>query len=122
MSKHINVTKQMLAQARKSAMKRTAIFAFSKKSANEIAKEIRYTRDPFLMSFEWKVLRRRAIETYGAKCMKCGRCPSDPKKINVDHVKPRKLFPHLALDFDNLQVLCAPCNKEKGNKNQIDYR
>ena len=35
---------------------------------------------------------------------------------NIDHIKPRKFFPELALDILNLQLLCAKCNKRKGNK------
>lgn len=42
--------------------------------------------------------------------------------MNVDHVKPRKLFPHLALDVDNLQILCDACNHGKSNWDQTDWR
>lgn len=122
MTKNINITKSLLAKAKKIAMKKCAVFNLSKKSNAEVAAEIRCTRDPFLKSFEWKRLRKSVIETYGAKCMKCAYVPKDLRKINVDHIKPRKYFPELALDFDNLQVLCTRCNKEKGNKHQTDYR
>jgi 5-methylcytosine-specific restriction endonuclease McrA len=43
-------------------------------------------------------------------------------RINVDHIKPRKLFPHLALSLDNLQTLCSPCNHGKGNWDMTDWR
>jgi hypothetical protein len=46
-----------------------------------------------------------AIKKHGAKCLCCGATPSDGIRINVDHIKPRKKFPHLALDLNNLQVL-----------------
>lgn len=42
--------------------------------------------------------------------------------LNVDHVKPRKFYPELALDLDNLQVLCALCNHGKGNSDATDWR
>lgn len=54
--------------------------------------------------------------------MCCGAEPKDRRKINVDHIKPRKYFPELALVEDNLQVLCGTCNKRKGNRHQTDYR
>ena len=42
--------------------------------------------------------------------------------MNVDHIKPRKLFPNLALDSSNLQVLCEVCNHGKGNWDMTDWR
>jgi 5-methylcytosine-specific restriction endonuclease McrA len=53
--------------------------------------------------------------------MKCGCTPKDPTKTNVDHIKPRRRYPELALEFSNLQILCNRCNKQKGNK-VADYR
>jgi len=71
---------------------------------------------------EWKALRRKVVHHYGRKCMKCGSTPKNPKHTQVDHVKPRKTHPELAMCFDNLQVLCCRCNKHKGNKHSTDYR
>jgi 5-methylcytosine-specific restriction endonuclease McrA len=42
--------------------------------------------------------------------------------MNVDHIKPRKQFPWLALDIDNCQILCQACNHGKGNWSQTDWR
>ncbi|MFC6439812.1 HNH endonuclease [Bowmanella sp. JS7-9] len=33
--------------------------------------------------------------------------------LHVDHVKPRAKFPELALDINNLQILCETCNLGK---------
>lgn len=96
-------------------MSRRALDAMAGKTANEIAVLIQRANDPFMRTAEWKALRKLAVETYGAKCMCCGHMPPNPKHINVDHIKPRALFPHLAADFDNLQILCGRCNKAKGN-------
>lgn len=120
--KRLVVTKRMLQIASGAAMKRDAVAAMRGKSVNDIAASIKVSKDPFLSTPEWKALRKRAIQEYGAKCMKCKCIPTNIKKINVDHIKPRKYFPHLAMDFNNLQVLCASCNKDKGNRHQTDYR
>ncbi len=66
----------------------------------------------------WKRLRRRVLKRYGRACMKCGTHDGP----TIDHVKPRSLFPELSLDFDNLQVLCQPCNSSKSNRHETDYR
>ena len=106
---------------KRKAQKLSLKLKMSTMSDNEVALAIRKSSDGFLESKEWKDLRLIALEKYGLVCMCCGRDNSRKFPINVDHVKPRKFFPELALDITNLQVLCGPCNKRKGNKT-IDYR
>ena len=76
----------------------------------------------FLQTFAWRKVRMEALKKYGAVCMCCGASPRTGAVVNVDHVKPRKLFPELALVLDNLQVLCSDCNHGKGNWDQTDWR
>lgn len=76
----------------------------------------------FYRSHEWRELRQDVFKSYGKSCMKCLATETDGAVMHVDHIKPRSLFPSLALDFDNLQVLCAGCNVEKSNKDFTDYR
>jgi len=77
----------------------------------------------FLESYAWRRLRMEVLRKRGARCECCGATPKDGKTVlNVDHIKPRKLFPELALDESNLQVLCAACNHGKGNWDQTDWR
>lgn len=78
--------------------------------------------DYFLLSREWRAIRYRALEKHGARCQACGRTASYGIVINVDHIKPRTKYPELALDIENLQVLCSPCNEGKGNKFSTDWR
>lgn len=78
--------------------------------------------DDFLSTYEWRVLRMKVIKKYGAKCQCCGASPETGAVINVDHIKPRKRFPNLALDESNLQVLCDACNQGKSNWDQTDWR
>lgn len=78
--------------------------------------------DSFLETYEWRKLRMQALKKYGPKCMCCGATPATGAVMNVDHIKPRKLFPHLALELSNLQILCHECNHGKGNWDQTDWR
>ena len=75
----------------------------------------------FLQSAEWKELRYRAIKRFGGKCLACGRSGKD-YVLNVDHIRPRRRHPQLALDLGNLQVLCADCNRGKGHRDATDWR
>lgn len=78
--------------------------------------------DTFLESYEWHKVRMEALKKYGARCQCCGATPADGIVINVDHIKPRRHFPHLALSINNLQVLCGSCNHGKGNWDMTDWR
>ena len=76
----------------------------------------------FLSTYEWRKVRMEALKLYGPKCQCCGATPATGAVMNVDHIKPRKLWPSLALDVKNLQILCHPCNHGKGNWDQTDWR
>jgi 5-methylcytosine-specific restriction endonuclease McrA len=78
--------------------------------------------DAFLNTFQWRKLRMEALKKYGPKCMCCGATPATGAVMNVDHIKPRKLWPSLAMDIKNLQILCHECNHGKGNWDQTDWR
>lgn len=78
--------------------------------------------DKFLNGREWKTIRQLALKTYGNQCMACGITPEFGAMLHVDHIKPRKLYPQLALDIKNLQILCSDCNFGKANWNTEDYR
>ncbi len=80
------------------------------------------TGPAFLRSYEWRKLRMQALKLHGAKCLCCGITPHDGAKITVDHIQPRKTHPHLALELDNLQILCNECNHGKGNWDDTDWR
>lgn len=107
---------------RNRAMRVGAGAKLSKLTDNEVAAQMQRARDAFLASPEWKALKARTVAKYGAKCMCCGAVPRRASHINADHIKPRKFYPELALDEDNIQLLCGRCNKRKGNGPAIDYR
>lgn len=78
--------------------------------------------DEFLASYAWRSLRMEVLTKYGARCQCCGATPADGVRMHVDHIKPRRLHPELALDITNLQVLCEVCNHGKGNWDETDWR
>ena len=74
---------------------------------------------PFYDSRQWQGLRYRALRLYGRTCMACNRTDGE---MHVDHIKPKSRYPELALDFDNLQILCRTCNMGKGAHDETDWR
>jgi 5-methylcytosine-specific restriction endonuclease McrA len=78
----------------------------------------------FLSTFPWRQLRMQVLIKRGNRCECCGASPmkSNEVVINVDHIKPRKTHPELALVAENLQILCGDCNHGKGNWNSTDWR
>jgi 5-methylcytosine-specific restriction endonuclease McrA len=76
----------------------------------------------FLQSWVWQRLRMKVLEKRGTRCECCGARPEDGVRIHIDHIKPRRRFPELALDESNLQVLCNLCNRGKGNWSEKDWR
>lgn len=71
---------------------------------------------------EWLELRFKVLNRYGWKCMSCNVTKDGGAIIQVDHIKPVSIYPELALNEDNLQVLCRDCNMGKSNKIQVDLR
>lgn len=78
--------------------------------------------EKFLLSYQWRRLRMAALLKHGARCQCCGSTASDGVRMHVDHIQPRSKRPDLALDIDNLQVLCEVCNHGKGNWDATDWR
>jgi len=78
--------------------------------------------DDFLSSFEWRRARYIALKASDGKCQLCGRSKHDDIILNVDHIKPRKTHPELALTQSNFQTLCHDCNHGKGNIDDTDWR
>lgn len=107
----------------KAVSKPVAEKVFVKPVSSQTLKPLGFVKtDEFLQSFEWRKLRMQALKKHGSRCQCCGATPADGKRMNVDHIKPRKFFPELALELDNLQILCEDCNHGKGNWDQTDWR
>ena len=86
-----------------------------------ISSKIRTKKD-FYSSRAWQILRYQAFEKYGNRCQCCGGTPEDGLTMHVDHIKPKSTHPELALDLNNLQILCIDCNVGKINQWDTDWR
>lgn len=86
-----------------------------------LAERAKKKKTNFYSTWAWRKLRYKVIKHYGKTCMACNASGKDVQ-IQVDHIKPRSLFPELALDFENMQTLCADCNMGKSNIDFTDWR
>lgn len=69
-------------------------------------------------SLEWESLKQRMFKTYDNKCSVCNAT----EDLHIDHIKPKSIFPELSMKFDNLHILCNPCNMGKGTWDWTDWR
>lgn len=64
-------------------------------------------------------LRFRVLKDSKGRCALCGATKKE-SVLDVDHIIPRSRRGQTV--YENLQVLCAKCNRSKGNKDQTDFR
>lgn len=65
------------------------------------------------------MFRNAVREDFRATCAYClleERWAAGAENFEIDHFRPRALFPGLALAFYNLYWSCHPCNKIKASK------
>ena len=60
--------------------------------------------------------RYRDVDPWDLEFMSCAYCGTYGVRMNLEHVLPRKYYPELAFDRDNIVIACESCNKEKCNK------
>lgn len=85
-------------------------------------KAVKNKADGFYRSRKWLALRYDALKKYGPICQCCGSSATKENPIQVDHIKPRSKYPQLALQIENLQILCKDCYMGKRHLDQTDWR
>jgi 5-methylcytosine-specific restriction endonuclease McrA len=89
----------------------TCLNCFNKhKTKFSIELEYKKISDSFFLSSEWKEIREVVFAKFGHRCLQCG----SKKHLQIDHIIPRYKNINLQYSLDNLQPLCAKCNKNKG--------
>lgn len=87
-------------------------------------------------SSDWHQWRMQQLDRQDWKCACCtqqmsfgektylanGDFTLEPQHPTVDHVLPKSLFPELALDRQNLVMVCWSCNRKKSNRMAIASR
>ncbi len=62
----------------------------------------------------YKPYLRRDFEFRCAYCEMTEACVFGIQTFGIDHFRPKKLFPHLLCDYQNLYYCCNDCNRYKG--------
>jgi hypothetical protein len=71
---------------------------------------------------KWQQIRFETLKRGNGRCCLCGRSAKDGTILHVDHIKPKSLYPELAFELDNMQILCEDCNIGKSNRDETDWR
>lgn len=79
-------------------------------------------KEKFYRSRAWQRLRYDALRKYKSTCCCCGRRAKDGYEMHVDHIVPLSVDWRKRLDPNNVQVLCADCNRAKSNLDSTDFR
>ena len=85
------------------------------RSKHELPIVKRSTQTNFYRTKAWRELRLSILLASDCSCKICGNTSEKGAVLHVDHIKPRSLYPELALDEGNLQVLCEDCNIGKSD-------
>lgn len=128
-NERVSLAAYLLSQFNKQGFKKGAGSTIVKRASAHTRKPIKSgsrkkASDAFYASWEWAQVRYEALQIHGRQCMCCGWTPEPggKGKLCVDHIKPRSKYPALALDVNNLQVLCSLCNRGKSNIYEDDFR
>lgn len=66
--------------------------------------------DVFYKSKAWKQFRFKMFTKLPNECSLCYA----KENLHLDHIKARSIYPELAFDQNNMQILCVDCNIGKG--------
>lgn len=60
-------------------------------------------------------IKEKLFASSHQKCAFCEAKPAESGNIEVEHFKPKSLYPELAFEWDNFLPVCRKCNDSKSN-------
>lgn len=60
-------------------------------------------------------IKKKLFESSHQKCAFCESIPGESGNIEVEHFKPKSLYPDLAFDWNNFLPVCRKCNDSKSS-------
>lgn len=67
---------------------------------------------------EYNEWRRKVFLRDGHQCQMCGQPGGE---LEVHHIRPKRLFPHLTLELNNGIVLCKFCHQNRVTRYEAKY-
>lgn len=67
-----------------------------------------------MIDYSFKKFKEELFQEFDGKCCYCGVKAYSPKMVDIEHFKPKSLYPDLANDYENLLITCRECNIYKG--------
>jgi uncharacterized protein (TIGR02646 family) len=73
------------------------------------------TKEKLLAHYRHKDIQSALTESSSGKCAFCECIPSEGGNIEIEHFKPKSIYPDLTFDWTNLLPSCRKCNGSKSN-------
>lgn len=69
--------------------------------------------------YRHKEVKAALVESSNGKCAFCECIPSEGGNVEVEHYKPKSLYPSYTFDWDNLLPACRRCNGDKSHHDTV---
>ena len=76
--------------------------------------------EAFRNSDEGRAWKKQKLAECNSRCPECNKIIND-NNSNIDHKHPRRHYPWLAWDVNNLWILCRDCNQNKSDRKWDEY-
>lgn len=73
-----------------------------------------------MIDYSFKKYKNELFHEFNGKCCYCGVKSYSPQMVDIEHFKPKSLYPDLANDKGNLLIACRECNMYKAGAFPLD--